>query len=124
MILIFVPITVRCIFSLLILPTSCKHNKFTLQYNINKYMYNLSKPSHSGTEEFVQFRQVFGLHRFKLHRHLVDGTVKSVWFLQDFGFLWVQFRQVSLYYSTTCQNQTSVGPTCVFGIGRCLVYSG
>ena len=31
-----------------------------------------------GTEEFVQFRQVFGLHMFKLHRHLVDVTVKSV----------------------------------------------
>jgi hypothetical protein len=31
------------------------------------------------TGEFVQFRQVFGLHRFKLHIHLVYGTVKSVW---------------------------------------------
>ena len=61
------------------------------------------------TEEFVQFRQGFGLHRFKLHRHLVDETVKSVWFRQVFGLLrvWfrqifgllrVQFRQVSLYY--------------------------
>jgi hypothetical protein len=35
-----------------------------------------------GTEEFVQFRQVLGLHRFKLHRHLVEGTVKSVWIRQ------------------------------------------
>jgi hypothetical protein len=47
-----------------------------------------------GSLEFVQFRQVFGLHRFKLHRHLVDGTVKSVWFRQVFGLLRVQFRQV------------------------------
>jgi len=71
---------------------------------------------------FVQFRQVFGLHRFKLHGHLVDETVKSVWirqvfgllrvqlhghlvdetvksiwFRQVFGFLRVRFRQVSLY---------------------------
>jgi hypothetical protein len=28
---------------------------------------------------------VFGLDRFKLHRSLVDGTVKSVWFRQVFG---------------------------------------
>ena len=54
---------------------------------------NLSKPNPCGTEDFVKFRQVFGLHRlklhrqlldgtvlhrFKLHRHLLDGTVKSV----------------------------------------------
>ena len=38
------------------------------------------------TGEFVQLRQVFGLHRFKLQRHLVDGTVKSVWLMQVFGF--------------------------------------
>ena len=37
---------------------------------------------------------MFDLHRFKLHRHLVDGTVKSVWFRQVFGLLRVQFRQV------------------------------
>ena len=40
---------------------------------------------------------MFGLHRFKLHRHLVDGTIKSVWFRQEFGLLRVRFRQVSLY---------------------------
>jgi len=49
-----------------------------------------------GTEEFVQFRQVFGLHSFKLHRHLVDGTVKSVWLRQVIGLLRVWFKQVSL----------------------------
>jgi hypothetical protein len=49
------------------------------------------------TEEFVQFRQVFGLNRFKLHRHLVDGTVKSVWLRQVFGLLRVRFRHVSQY---------------------------
>ena len=47
-----------------------------------------------GTEEFLQFRQVFGLHRFKLHRHLVDGTVKSAWLRPVFGLLRVWFRQV------------------------------
>jgi hypothetical protein len=37
---------------------------------------------------------VFGLHRFKLHRYLVDGTVKSVWIRQVFGSLRVRFRQL------------------------------
>ena len=37
---------------------------------------------------------MFGLHKFKLHKHLVDGTVKSVWFRQVFGLFRVQFRQV------------------------------
>jgi hypothetical protein len=50
-----------------------------------KLQINLSKPNPFETEEFVQFRQGFGLHRFKLHRHLVDGTVKSVWLRQVFG---------------------------------------
>ena len=40
-----------------------------------------------GIEEFVQFRQVFGLHRFKLHRHLVEETVKSVWVRQVYSLL-------------------------------------
>jgi hypothetical protein len=42
----------------------------------------LSKPNPFGSDKFAQFSQVFGLHRFILHRHLVDhdGTVKSVWF--------------------------------------------
>ena len=54
----------------------------------------MSKPNSFGTEQFVQFRQVFGLHRFKLHRHLVDGTVKPVWFRQVFSLRRVHFRQV------------------------------
>jgi hypothetical protein len=37
------------------------------------------------------------LHRFKLHRLLVDVTVKSVWFRQVFGLLRVRIRQVLLY---------------------------
>ena len=37
---------------------------------------------------------MFGVHRFKLHSQLVDGTVKSVWFRQVFGLLGVRFRQV------------------------------
>jgi hypothetical protein len=37
------------------------------------YTVILSKPNPFGTEEFVQFRQVFGLHRFKLYIHVVDG---------------------------------------------------
>ena len=48
------------------------HNRFT---KVNSFV----------TEEFVQFRQVFGLHRFKLHSYLVYRTVKSVWFRQVFG---------------------------------------
>jgi hypothetical protein len=63
---------------------------------------NLSKPNPFGTEEFVQFRQVLGVHRIKLHRHLVDGTVKSVWLKQVFGLLRVRFRQVSLLYISVC----------------------
>jgi hypothetical protein len=52
---------------------------------LNHIQSNLSKPNPFRTEQFVQFRQVFGLDRFKLHRHLVDGTVKAVWFRQVFG---------------------------------------
>jgi hypothetical protein len=44
--------------------------------------------AHFGTEEYVQFRQVFGLHRFKLHRHLVDETVKFVWFKAGCPIYW------------------------------------
>ena len=36
-------------------------------------------------------------YRFKLHRYLVDETVKSVWIRQVFGLLRVRFRQGSLY---------------------------
>jgi hypothetical protein len=61
----------------------------TLQHK-KKLQENMSKPNTFGTEEFVQLRQVFGLHRFKLHRHLVDRTVKSVWFRQVLGLLRVQ----------------------------------
>ena len=55
------------------------------------------EPKPFGTEEFARFRQEFGLHRFKLHRHLVDMTVKSVWIRQVFSLLRVRFVQVSLY---------------------------
>ena len=37
---------------------------------------------------------MFGVHRFKLHSQLVDGTVKSLWFRQVFGLLGVRFRQI------------------------------
>ena len=40
---------------------------------------------------------MFGLHGLKLHRHLVDGAVKSVWFRQVFDLHRVWFRQVSMY---------------------------
>jgi hypothetical protein len=65
-------IKVRIVFVLI-----SNHNRFT---KVNSF----------GTEEFVQFRQVFGLHRFKLHSYLVYRTVKSVWFRQVFGLLTVQ----------------------------------
>jgi hypothetical protein len=45
-------------------------------------------------EEFVRFRQVFGLHRFKLKKYLVDETVKSVWF---YRLDWFSVYTVSLY---------------------------
>ena len=53
-----------------------------------KSLYIQSNPLR--TEEFVQFRQVFGLHRLKLRRHLVDWTVKSFLFRQVDGLLRVQ----------------------------------
>ena len=53
---------------------------------------------------------MFGLHRFKFHRHLVDGTVKFIWFRQVFGLLGVRFTQGSVYSG--------------FGLGRFSVYSG
>jgi hypothetical protein len=56
----------------------------------------MSKPNPYGTEEFVKLRQVFGLHRFKLYRDLVDETVESVWLRQVFSLLRVRFRQVSV----------------------------
>ena len=54
----------------------------------------MSKPNPFGTEEFVRFRQVFGLHRFKLKKYLVDGTVQSVWF---YRLDWFSVYTVSLY---------------------------
>ena len=71
---------------------------FWMQVIVIEEKRNLSKPNPFGTDKFVQFRQVFGLHRFKLQRHLVDGTVMSVWFRQVYGLLSVRFRQVSLYW--------------------------
>ena len=58
--------------------------------------YSLSTPNPFGTDEFVQYRPVYDLHshRFKLHRHLVYGTVKSVWLRHVFGLLRDKFRQV------------------------------
>ena len=54
----------------------------------------MSKPNPFGTEEFVRFRQVFGLHRFKLKKYLVDRTVQSVWF---YRLDWFSVYTVSLY---------------------------
>jgi len=57
----------------------------------------MCKLNSPGTDEIAQFRQMLRLHRFKLHRHLVDMTVTSVCFRQVFGLLRVQLKQVSLY---------------------------
>ena len=54
------------------------------------------KPNPSGTDKFVQFRQVFGLHRFKLHRHLVDRT-ESMSGLRRFS-VYSRFVLVAIYY--------------------------
>ena len=52
--------------------------------NKKKKLYSKTclKPIPVGTEEFVPFRQMFGLRRFKLHRHLVDGTADLAKFLR------------------------------------------
>jgi len=42
---------------------------------------------------------VIGLHRFKLQRHIVDGTVMSVCFKQVFHLNEVRLREVSMYYT-------------------------
>ena len=65
----------------------------------HKYLSKYNKTCLNRTQ-FVQYRQVFGLHRFKLHRHLVDGTVKSVWFTQGSVYRTVKsvwFTQGSVY---------------------------
>ena len=62
----------------------------------NPVQQNLSKPKPPWTEEYVQLRQGFGLQRFKLHRHLVDVTVESVWFRQVFGLL-----RVTVFFTFT-----------------------
>ena len=51
---------------------------------------NLSELNTFGNDEFIQFRQMLGLYTYKLHRHLVDETIKAVWFRQVFGLLRVQ----------------------------------
>ena len=86
--------------------TLAKLGHVSIQSRMENIQSNLSRPILFGTEEFVQFRQVFGLNRFKLHRHLVDGTVKSVWFRQVFGLLRVWFRLVSLYMYTCDKEMT------------------
>jgi hypothetical protein len=52
-----------------------------------RLLFKLPRHLVDGTVKSVWFRQVFGLHRFKLHRHLVDWTVKSVWFRQVFKLI-------------------------------------
>jgi hypothetical protein len=86
--------------------TLAKLGHVFIQSRMENIQSNLSRPNLFRTEEFVQFRQVFGLNRFKLHRHLVDGTVKSVWFRQVFGLLRVRFRLVSLYMYTCDKEMT------------------
>ena len=51
-----------------------------------------------------------GLNRFKLHRHLADGTVKSVWLRHVFGLLRVRVRLVSLYMYT-CDKEMTIALT-------------
>jgi hypothetical protein len=78
---------------------------------------NLPKPNPVVTEEFVQFRQVFGLHMFKLHRHLINGTVKSVWLRQVFGLLRVRVKQVALYsgwFVSRCHRSYLLNDGCPF----------
>ena len=72
-------------------------------------------------EEFVQFRQVLDLHRFKLHRHLGNGTVKSVWLRQVFGLLRVWFRQVLLYHENLVDYEVNTG-SIIMSIKTCIIF--
>jgi CRISPR/Cas system-associated protein endoribonuclease Cas2 len=71
------------------------------------------------TDEFVQFRQVFGLHMLKLHIYLVDKTVYSGFCLGRFsvysGFCLGRFSVYSWFcldrfsvYSRLCLERFSV----------------
>jgi hypothetical protein len=80
------------------IPVSCIYNTGIPESLIYAHKYSktcLNRTNPFGNEEFYQFRQVFGLHRFKLHRYLVDGTVR---YRQVFGLLRARYRYVSLYY--------------------------
>ena len=92
---------------------------FIYDYLINaqssNIQWNLSKANPFGSEEFVQFRQMLGLHRFKLCRYLTERTFILVWFRQVFGLFRVYFRQVFQYctemgtkmrYCETCLNHS------------------
>ena len=69
---------------------------------------NLPIPNPVVTEEFVQFRQVSGLHMFKLHRHLVDGTVKSVWLRPVFGFTQGSVKTGCTLFGLACVQMSSI----------------
>ena len=47
-----------------------------------------------GLKNVFSLDRYFGLHRFKLHRHLVDGTVMSVMFLVYSGFSLNRFHSI------------------------------
>ena len=67
---------------------------------------------------------MFGSHRFKLHRHLVDETVKSVRFLSHSGF---SLGQVSLFrvYSGFSLGQVSLFRVYSgFSLGQVSLYLG
>jgi hypothetical protein len=86
----FTVLSTKCLCNLnLCKPNTCL-NQTDFTVPSTKCLCNLNL---CGTVKSVWFRQVFGLRRFKLHRHLVDGTVKSVWFRQVFGLVTVWFRQ-------------------------------
>jgi hypothetical protein len=55
----------------------------------------------------LELKNFFSLDRFKLHRHLVDGTVKSVWLRQILGLLRVRSH---------CKCTNSVIVVCTFAI--------
>jgi hypothetical protein len=57
-----------------------------------------------GLKNCFHFKEVFGLHRFKLHRQVVEGIVKSVWFMQVFGLLRVRFHCIAFLVSDSCRS--------------------
>ena len=87
---------------------------FIYDYLVNaqssNIQWNLSKANPFGSEEFVQFRQMLHLHRFKLCRYFNERTFILVWFKQVFGLFIFWFRQVFQYCTEMGTKRGTVKP--------------